>query len=117
MSNIDLDLDALAPSPRKVNFGGQVIEVKPPRMRDLIPLLAVGKKLTDAEGLQPEEAAALETRITATLQAIVPELAGKDLTLPQMLGLLNLIVDMGMPADSKALQERGITPDTAKKVQ
>lgn len=108
-----LDLDALVPKPGMVKYQGKEIEVKPPTTEQILKMSALGKRLEegaeDSEKLVP-----LIGEMEAMIKELIPELAEAELTPPQLLGLGTLINRMAMPADSKALKAKGITPDSPK---
>lgn len=112
-----LDLDALVPQGRKIKFGGEEIEVQPPRTQHVLRLGFLGQKMGDMSQLPENELDELVSDLEKEIKKCIPQLEGKDLTAAQLMQLLNLIVEMGMPTDAAELKKKGITVDTPKKDQ
>lgn len=109
-----VDLDALTPQPRYVRFGDQNIEVKPPTTADVLTLGFLGQKLQGTQELSPEQIEKLVADMTAQVIKCVPELTGKTLNTAQLLKLVEVISEMGMPTEAKELEAKGISPKTPK---
>lgn len=109
MSDQILDLDALVPAPAKVKFGGQTIEIQPPKTGDFLQLGYLGQRLKDGEALPREALDKIINDLTAHIHKMVPELGEAELSVAQLLGLVTLISNMGIPPDSTELKERGIS--------
>lgn len=110
-----IDLDALAPKPAKVKFGGNTIEVQPPRTRHVLRLGFLGQKMQDLASLSNEEADKLVDSLESEIKEVIPELAEATLNASQLMELLTLIVGMGMPDQAENLKAKGITVDDQKK--
>lgn len=110
-----IDLDALLPVKVTISFGGEEIEISPPKTADVLKLGLLGQKLTDLGELPSEGVDKLIADMTAQIHACVPQLAGKELNLAQLLVLVGIINDMAIPPDAKELQARGITGVDPKK--
>ena len=118
MSDIDsslVDLDALAPKPAKIKFGGKVIEVQPPRTRHVLRLGFLGQKMQNLADLTDDQADQIIADLENELKQVVPELAEAQFNASQLMELLTLVVSMGMPEQADALKAKGITVDSQKK--
>lgn len=118
MSDTDsslIDLDALAPKPVKIKFGGNVIEVQPPRTRHVLRLGFLGQKMQDLDKLTDEQADQLVVDLEAEIRQVVPELTDAQFNASQLMELMTLVVGMGMPDQADALKAKGITVDSQKK--
>lgn len=121
MSDVDqtpddvLDLDALQPPSTTVKFNGNTIEVKAPSLADILKLSSMGKKMSAADTMTDEEIGNSIAEVTDHIGKIIPELAGQEFNIRQLMGLIDLITKMSVPPDVKELDKRGITPDTDPK--
>lgn len=118
MSDTDtslIDLDALAPKPRKLKFGGNTFELLPPKTRNVLRLGFLGQKMTDMDSLSTEQTDQLIADLEAEIKEVVPELKDAQLNASQLMELLTVIVEMGMPNQADELKKRGITVDSQKK--
>jgi hypothetical protein len=90
-----LDLDAIAPQPKKVKFGGEIITVNPPKMGEFFLMAKAAQQLDPKiEGADFEKAS---NELQTALDNLVPELAGKNLGAAQLLALVTLISGMATP--------------------
>lgn len=111
----DMDLDVLLPKPKKVRLNGQIYDVNPPRVKDLI-------KLTRLAGeLQSSSDESVDDRLTAMVDLlgnIMPGLKedNVDISFTQVLGLFTFISQMANPAENSALKSLGIEPTAEKKI-
>jgi hypothetical protein len=82
-----LDLDKLAPEPRKVKLGGKVIDVHPAKVKNLIAIqkLFLSFRSTDKA---PEEQLKDMDKIIDVLRPIVPDIDSVDFTMEQLTKLL-----------------------------
>lgn len=112
--NAVVDLDALVPPSVTIKFGGEDIEVKPPRTADVLKLGALGQKLQDVGKLSADEVDSLISELTAQIYACIPELNSKPLNTAQLLKLSQIISDMAVPPDVKELDAKGVTPGDPK---
>ena len=111
MSNIDLDLDALAGKSSTIKIGGKTLEIMPPSVEKLFSLQSLAGKMQNGEdGLD----SAL-TEFKDIFIGLVPEIEGMDLNLNQYIALLEFLIDKSVPSDAKALEAEGITVDTDQK--
>ena len=116
--NFDLDLDTLSASKKTVKIGGQVIEINPPALEDLIDLAKLGSKLQKYQGgkvADAEELGNVMDELKGGINKLVPELSNHKLNLDQLLALIDLLVDSAQPADAKELEKRGIKLDGDQK--
>lgn len=117
-NNFDLDLDTLSADKKTVKLNGQVIEIAPPALEDLIDLAKMGGKLQKFQGGKVEntdEMIQVMDELKSGLVNLVPELKEHKLNLNQLLALIDLLVDSAQPADAKELEKRGIKLDGDQK--
>lgn len=110
-----LDLDALVPDSVMIKFGGEEIEVLPPKAVDVFKLGFLGQKMQDAGDMADGEMETTLANLTEHVRKCIPQLAGKELSTAQLLKLVEIISGMAVPPDTKELESRGITPDAPKK--
>lgn len=103
-----LDLDALKPEAKRIKFEDKIIEVKPPKTGDLLRLSQIGAKLKDAAELTAEQIDDITGKLEAQIKALVPELGETNLATGQLMALLTLIMEMGMPQQMEELKKQGI---------
>lgn len=113
MSDI-VDLDVLAPEAVTVKFGGEEIKIQPPKTSHVLKLGPLGQRLDKIEDLTEEETDKLILDLTNHIYKMIPELKDKPLTTSQLLKLIQIISEMTVPPDAKALKARGITADSPK---
>ena len=111
MSDDLLDLDALAPKASSLKFEGATIIVPVPTVLTVFKLGALGRKMADIDNLPTEEMKKLIEDLTSAVCEAIPELTDKRLNAAQLMALTGMIVEMGMPTDTKELKKRGITVD------
>lgn len=117
-NNFDLDLDTLSADKKTVKLNGEVIEIAPPALEDLIDLAKMGGKLQKFQGGKVEntdEMIQVMDELKSGLVNLVPELKEHKLNLNQLLALIDLLVDSAQPADAKELEKRGIKLDGDQK--
>lgn len=117
----DLDLDTLVKPSKKVRIGGEIIEIHPPELEQLLKLSKLGGKIQNQQSgkkMNEEEAVAAINDLRAAMVELIPELKDKPtLNVDQLLALLNLVVETAMPNDVSELEKRGITlTDDQKKI-
>lgn len=117
MSEVDLDLDALAPDTKKVKLNGRVIEVAPPKFKTLLEILKLADKFGKGQELDQNETVKALESLRNALVPIVPALSEDDfdLSLVQMMTLIEFVVSMTSPTDQKALENEGLTVKSDKK--
>lgn len=117
-NNFDLDLDTLSASKKTVKIGGNIIEITPPALEDLIELAKLGGKLQKYQGGQvadAEELGNVMDELKGGITKLVPELSEHKLNLDQLLALIDLLVESAQPKDAKELEKRGIKLDSDQK--
>lgn len=117
-STYDLDLDTLVKPSKKIKFGGEVIEIKPPSLEELLKLSKLGgqiQKRQSGEKMSEEEAVEAINSLREAFAELVPELQGKQLNVEQLLAMLDLVVGLAMPSDVTELEKRGIKLDDDQK--
>lgn len=114
MSDV-LDLDALQPESKRVKFGGNVIEVQPPKTGDLLRLSQIGAKMQKAADLPEEELDAVIADLEKAIKKMIPELMDATLVSGQLMSLLTLVMEMGMPEQMAELKKQGIEVAPSKK--
>lgn len=117
-NNFDLDLDTLSADKKTVRINGQVLEIAPPALEDLIDLAKMGGKLQKFQGGKVEnvdEMVAVMDELKSGLVNLVPELKDHKLNLNQLLALIDLLVESAQPADAAELEKRGIKLDGDQK--
>lgn len=103
-----LDLSKLAPEPAKIKLpDGEIVEVQPPKVEHVMKLGFLADKLKDSDQ-QSENIAKIVSDMELTLVLIIPELAKFSLNAPQLLGVIELVTKMAMPAKSEILADAGI---------
>lgn len=110
-----IDLDALQPKAAIVKFGGKEITLNPPKTGDVLKLGAAAQKLQNVDELTSEEVDEAFDDIRRHIAHIIPDLAGEQLNMQQILVLIKAISDMAIPPDAKELAARGITVDSDPK--
>ncbi len=113
MGNI-VDLDALMPSPVTIKFGGKDIEVQPPKTSDILRLGVYAEALGKIEEMSTEEVTMAINNLNDQIGLCIPELKGINLNMAQMLKVVQIINDMAMPTDVKAMNESGVTAGDPK---
>lgn len=114
MSDV-LDLDALQPQSKTVKFNDKLIEVAPPKTGDLLRLSQIGAKLKDASELEADDIDKVTTDLEGHIKRMIPELQEASLGTAQLMSLLTLIMEMGMPEQMAELKKQGIEVDASKK--
>jgi hypothetical protein len=114
MADFDLDLDALAPESKKVKLGGKIIDVHPPKFKNLVSLMKTVAILQKAGNDQEASLNAIQTLKTSLLP-MIPALGDEDmdLTIEQMNTLLQFVMAIATPDDK--LEAQGIEAKTIEK--
>ena len=116
---VDLDLDTLVRPSKKVRLAGQIITITPPDLETLFKVAKIGGELQQAQkslsDLDEEQAVELYNNLREAFDQLIPELKGHKLSYEQIFALLDMIVDMSMPADVSELEKRGIKLDADQK--
>lgn len=112
-----LDLDALIPQQKTVKLNGVTYKVNPPALRVLPELSRKLDQLSKLENTTDvEEIAQALDSLNETIRLVMPDLPDDaDLTVEQSTALIQLIMDMIVSPDQKALAKEGLLPDAQKK--
>lgn len=117
-SAYDLDLDTLVQPSKKIRLDGEIIEIKPPALEELLKLSKLGgeiQKMQSGEKMSEEDAVAAIGKLRGAFTELIPALEGHNLNIDQLLALLNMVVKIAMPNDVTELEKRGITLDADQK--
>jgi hypothetical protein len=109
-----IDLNELVPQARYIKIQDKQIEIKPPKLINLLVLGSLGQKMQDVAGLTADEAGQLTDDLTREVKNCVPELDAIELNVQQLLKLVEIISEMGTPSATKELEKRGISPSSPK---
>lgn len=116
---VDLDLDTLVRPSKKIKLGGEIITIAPPDLETLFKVAKMGGDLQAAQAnltdVDEQKAVELYQTLREAFEELIPALKGKNLTVEQVFALLDMIVDMAMPADVTELEKRGIKLDDDQK--
>lgn len=104
MTDYDLDLDLIQPETKRVKIDGQIVDIYPPHLNELLKLMTVGRS-GDAEVLRE------------ALLPVVPALADGKInpTFEQIAALIEFAIKMSMPTDKSVLEKHGYTLSGEKK--
>jgi hypothetical protein len=114
MSDI-IDLDALQPKPVTIKLGEQEIEIQPPKTADVLRLGVLGQQMEKINEMDDAGLDKLVQDITDQLKKVIPEIGDRTLNMAQLLKLVEIVSEMGVPPDAKAAREQGVTPNSPKK--
>lgn len=107
-----LDLDDLVPKKCIVKFEELEIEILPPKTAEFLYLGQLAGKMSEVDKMEPAAIDQLVADIEAQIGKLIPQLAGKHFNSAQLTKLMDIITDMGMPADAKELERRKIQADS-----
>lgn len=107
-----IDLDVFTPEPATIKFQGQEITVEAPKVVDLVQLSYLIDQISTDNGKSDTEVQVLMDKVTARLQKVIPELAGRELSYAQIKILIAMLTDMVKPQSVRDLESKGITRDT-----
>lgn len=114
MSDV-LDLDALQPEAKTIKWQDKLIEVQPPKTGDLLRLSQIGSRMQNAETLPEDELDKVITELDAQIKKMIPELVASTLVSGQLMSLLTLVMEMGMPQQMAELKKQGVEVSASKK--
>lgn len=114
MSSEIVDLDAMLPDSKRVRFGGEIIEVLPPKTEEIFRLTSLGQKLLKADELENDKLEKLVADVRQLVDRCIPSLVGHPLGLVQQMAVVRLLNQMATPPDAEELEKRGITPSAPK---
>lgn len=119
--NFDLDLDTLVKPSKKVKLNGNIIELEPPSLEELVKLAKLGGELQGMEttNLNADEVSNVIDKLNGGIRELMPALADVKLNIEQIIAVIEMMVDYATPNDTKELEKRGIsmTSDQKKTVQ
>lgn len=115
MDSNKLDLDALAPKPAVITFNGREITVPPPTTDVVLKMIYLGKQINGGGSLPKDELQALMDETYFYISKAIPDLSETALSPKQLMAIINMLVDMGMPPDKKEMENKGVTADEVKK--
>lgn len=111
-SNIQLDLDALAPKGAVINIKDKHIEVQPLELDTYSELLDLSSELSQlkTDEQDPKVVMPIYRKLKDAIDKIIPELADEKLNLAQIIAVFNLLVTANSPEDKtiEELKARGI---------
>lgn len=109
----DLDLDTLVKPSKKVRINGEIVEIQPPSLEELVGLAKLGGELqsmqVDKKNMDVDQVETAITKLRDGFASLVPELKDHKLNIDQLLALLDLVVQTAQPNDVKELEKRGIS--------
>jgi hypothetical protein len=107
----DLDLDALEPEAKKVKLNGRIVEVYAPKFKTILTIMKMSQGLTaDGDSDQSQIIIDLRTALLPVMPALADE--DMDLSMEQLMSLLNFVMTIATPADTKELTDKGYSPST-----
>lgn len=108
--NFDLDLDTLVKPSKKVKLNGQIIELDPPSLEELVKLAKLGGELQgmDTSNLNADEVSAVIDKLNAGIRDVMPALKDVKLNIDQIIAVIEMMVDYAQPNDTKELEKRGV---------
>jgi uncharacterized UPF0160 family protein len=115
-SDIQLDLDALAPKQVQIKFSDQTIKINPPTLQQFAKIVDFTDKL---EAISKTDNMAQTTAVYSDIEAyikeLIPELKDAVLNMAQILALYKLLVDLGSPTDKamEKLMSMGVSLDNS----
>src|SRR5688500_7302309 len=102
MTDKILDLDALAPQPKKVKLGGKLLDVNPLTTEQLFKLI---KSLSSIQTGKPDEEI---EKVKDVLKEVIPEFGSVNLYVPQLMKLIEFMVtDAGLPKGEAIEAKKG----------
>lgn len=107
-----LDLDILAPEPKKIKIKGRIIDCYPPTIRQLLNI----QKVVDSIQSQTTSADEALDKLEDALAAIIPALKTDtdiDLTIPQFYALINFLQTDAIPETASQAQAYPVQKKTA----
>lgn len=115
--NFDLDLDTLVKPSKKVKLNGNIIELQPPTLEELVKLAKLGGELQgmDTSNLNADEVSEVIEKLNGGIRELMPELKDTKLSIEQIIAVIEMMVDYAQPNDNKELAKRGVTLDNDQK--
>lgn len=130
---VDLDLQAIEVPAKKVRLpDGDVIEIHPPSLNDFFALGRLMSKFkafdstVDVEQpdgsikkekakIDNEQALVMFAELESGLLEIIPALKEHKLSIEHVMSIIQLAYSMSVPAQSKAMEAKGVTADSSQK--
>lgn len=112
-SNIQLDLDALAPKEVQINYKGKLIPVPSPTLEQFAKIMSVSAEMRGIANLKDDvsQVVPIYDKALAIIREVVPAFQDENLNYMQIMALFKLLGDLAAPDDDKAIAElknRGI---------
>ena len=116
-STFDLDLDTLVKPSKKVKLNGEIIELEPPTLEELVKLAKLGGELQgmDTSNLNADEVSDVIDKLNAGIRDVMPALKDVKLNIEQIIAVIEMMVDYATPNDTKELEKRGVKLDGDQK--
>lgn len=116
-STYDLDLDTLVKPSKKVKINGNIIELQPPSLEELVKLAKLGGELQgmDTTNLNADEVSDVIDKLNNGIRELMPELNDIKLNIEQIIAVIEMMVDYATPDDQKELEKRGVSMTTDQK--
>lgn len=114
---IDLDLDAFEPEARNVKLCGRIVEVRPPKIALLTKLIKHANSYDTIDKQNPESVTSYIDDFRGLLVGIIPAIndPDMDLSVTQLMALVEFVMKSAAPPEQKILEENGISPTADKK--
>lgn len=109
--SFDLDLDTLVKPSKKVKIGGNIVELEPPTLEELVKLAKLGGELQgmDTSNLNADEVSEVIEKLNAGIRELMPALNDVKLNIDQIIAVIEMMVDYATPDDTKELEKRGVS--------
>lgn len=113
----DLDLDTLVKPSKKVKLNGEIIELEPPTLEELVKLAKLGGELQgmDTTNLNADEVSTVIDKLNEGIRDVMPALKDVKLNIEQIIAVIEMMVDYATPNDTKELEKRGVKLDGNQK--
>lgn len=118
----DLDLDYIQPEAKHVKLNGKLLEVYPPKLKNIVVISKMARELSDETKTIEEKVQVFES-LKQVLAGIMPAFKEDDVdvTLEQMIALIEFIFSLATPEDKEELAKLNATPadqaDAEKKTE
>ncbi len=109
-TDVELDLDALAPPSVKINFKSKAISVTPPTLEQYAKVIDFSEQLSNLKDNDFTTVANVYKNIEDFVKEVIPELKDEVLNFAQLSSLFKLLAQVGSPTDKalEKLKEQGI---------
>lgn len=111
MSDEVIDLDSLAPEPKKIKLSGKVIDLYPGKLKTIMKLQKAFGEMSKGEGSMEE--------VIEILSVLVPRIKDDDIdiSMPVLTKLVALSFEVSMPKNIGEASKANMTPTTEKKME